>query len=126
MKTYFAFLAILLSVLSYGQTTENNLIGIWQQTEYHGNDGANDYITPINNGIILTFKPEGIVEQNGILGTYTASIFEESISRKLTLIFNNSQTSYLYDVTGNKLIISSLSCKEGCADVYQKVEVKKP
>lgn len=118
------FLLVFSSCLA--QTNEFSLIGRWQEVEYQGNNGAQDFIQEIENGRILIFENNSIVKDgNGNKGTYEV----KGDSLHITLpkdesfyIFyydkDNVKRLYLSPVTKNYEII----CDEGCALVFEKKE----
>lgn len=109
------------------------IIGKWREIEYHGNNGADDYVNKIENGQILTFEKDGslLIQKDGTttLGSYEIFPHNEhnlklhiSSSKKEFhyLISNQVNPNYIYltPVTSDYQII----CKEGCGYVYEKIK----
>lgn len=109
------------------------IIGKWREIEYHGNDGADDYIDKIENGRVLTFEKNGNVwiEKETIvsLGSFEISLHDKHSHRLYItyenkgfyyLISNQENPDYIYltPVTSDYQFI----CKEGCSYVYEKIK----
>jgi hypothetical protein len=109
------------------------IIGKWKEIEYHGNNGADDYVNKIENGQILTFEKDGslLIQKDGTttLGSYeifphnehTLKLHISSSKKEFHyLISNQVKPNYIYltPVTSDYQFI----CKEGCGHVYLKMK----
>ncbi len=109
------------------------IIGKWKETEYHGNNGADDYVSKIENGRVLTFEKNGNVwiEKDTIINkeSYEISPHNKHALRLYIsspkngfhyLISNQEDPNFMYltPITSNYQII----CKEGCGYVYEKIK----
>lgn len=110
----------------------NFIIGKWKEIEYHGNDGANDYVNKIENGQTITFEKNGnaVIEKDNILdkgkyevlhhNKYNDKLHISSSKRELYYLISDHESQYLtlIPVTSEYQFI----CKEGCAYVYKKID----
>lgn len=100
------------------------LTGRWQNTEYHGNDGAKDYINKIKNGRTYTFEKDGIVkDSSGKTGKYQLK------DDYLQITFNNQARHYkiFYSNKNSDTIVFipiaqnfQFVCDEGCSEIFVK------
>lgn len=109
------------------------IIGKWKEIEYHGNNGADDYVNYIENGRILTFEKNGNVwiEKDTIIdqesyeisphNKHTLRLYISSPKNGFHYLISNQEDPnfmYLTPVTSTYQII----CKEGCGYVYERIK----
>ena len=107
------------------------LIGNWKEIEFHGNNGANDYINKIENGQILSFEKDGtatlIKNNKKYEGKYVVLNHNKNYN-KLQIITTDNEFYYLFaTLEENKLTLTPVNssyefiCKEGCVSIFEKV-----
>lgn len=107
------------------------LIGNWKEIEFHGNNGANDYINKIENGQILSFEKDGtatlIKNNKKYEGKYVVLNHNKNYY-KLQIIATDNEFYYLFaKLKDNKLTLTPVNsnfefiCKEGCVSIFEKV-----
>lgn len=133
MKRLIIFIfTILFSSTCFSQNEEFSLIGNWQEVEYHGNDGATDYIQKVENGRIFIFEQNNVVKDKiRNIGSY------ELIGNNLHIVLPNAERFYrIYYENNNTKRLSLIPvtnkyeyiCDEGCAEIFEKsddeIEIK--
>ncbi|RZJ66177.1 MAG: hypothetical protein EOO50_10965 [Flavobacterium sp.] len=117
------FLLITLSSCGFAQS-EFSIIGRWKLTEKHGNDGARDYVTQVQDGNIFIFEKNNVArDKSGNIGSY------ELDGKKLAITFKDGTRHYLvyHDNDPTKLSLNPVDenygniCDEGCADIYRRI-----
>lgn len=108
------------------------IIGKWKEIEYQGNDGANDYVTKIENGQTITFEKNGkvVIEKDNIKDKGKYEILQDNkFYNKLHISFPKRGFYYLFSNQENKHLALTpvtseyqIICDEGCANVYKKID----
>lgn len=122
MKLIFAMLFSLLLTPALAQKVNFSITGNWQNTEYHGNDGATDYVNRLTNGQIYIFENEAVVRDSANnIGSYRLN------GDSLQITFNE-KTRY-YRIFYQKKDADTLAlvpvsekyqfiCDEGCSEIF--------
>lgn len=108
--------------------TQFSILGKWQNTEYHGNDGAHDYVNKITNGRTYIFEKNGIVKDSAnSVGSYLLNddilqISLDNHNRFYRIFYHNTNadTVALVPVTEEQRYIYD----EGCAEVFVRIDVE--
>lgn len=124
MKINLLFL-ILISVISTSkaQPKKPSLLGQWKEIEYHGNNGAEDFVQNVADGRTFYFEENNVFKDGlGRQGRY--SIFGDS----LHVILHESDSYFrFYENKKGEIALSpvtekyEISCDEKCAFVFKKV-----
>jgi hypothetical protein len=109
---------------SFAQNVSFPLIGSWREVEYHGNNGATDYMRKIENGRILIFENNNVVKDgNGNNGIYKIN----GDSLQILLPKNGRFYRFYYEKSNlNRIGLSPVTekyeiiCDEGCSEVYER------
>lgn len=124
MKHIYLLFFLQLPFLCLSQTPSFSIIGKWQNTEYHGSDGANKYVNKIKNGRIYIFEANDILKDSEAhSGSYQLK------DDNLRITFNNQNSYYrlFYNNVNQDTIVlvpvsekNQLVCDEGCAELFVK------
>lgn len=127
MKKIILFnIALFFTSLGIAQHTDFSLIGKWQEKEYHGNNGATDYVLKIEKGRIFIFESDTVIKDGfNAIGTY------ELNENRLHIVFPKKELFYrIFFENNNPKRISFVPvtnnydyyCDEGCAEIFEKSE----
>ncbi|MES2574767.1 MAG: hypothetical protein V4572_07480 [Bacteroidota bacterium] len=122
MKKLFTLTCILVVFSNcLAQNESFSLIGNWKEIEYHGNNGAEDYMRKIENGQILTFEEYNLIKDGlGNIGTYKKK------GDSLHIMLANQNKFYRIHLYNKKLTLTPVTskyeiiCDEGCGYIYTK------
>lgn len=128
IRTFILSVFILLCFSCTAQYTPFSIFGKWQNTEYHGNDGATDYVNKIPNGRIYIFEPAGVVKDSANnRGTYTLR------NDSLQIILNGRREHYrmyYHNAHPDTIALVPVSdkyqfvCDEGCSETFVRRALK--
>ena len=117
------------TVISSGclsQNQDTSIIGHWQEIEYHGNNGAKDYIQKIENGRVLIFESNQLLKDAvGNKGTYQLK------GDSLYTLLGKTEAYYRVYFETNKVKKLALTpvtnkyqfvCDEGCASIFLRID----
>ena len=111
----------LLFISCLSQPKVVSIIGKWQEIEYHGNDGANDYVQNIKNGKIFIFENNNIVKDElNNKGKY------ELKGDSLRIVLAKDVFHYRFYIDNNNLNLNPVTekyeiiCDEGCSYLFKR------